>query len=116
MYRLSKSHSRVSLAAVAAAVNAVGGAASPDVCGAGYHRLSLWNYLLKHRIPSLKSVCVTGRRWGATVGLRLKYVSPHLEEGFPGELVTEVVYSITDTNALRIDYHATSDRPTLVGR
>ncbi len=43
--------------------------------------------------------------------IKLSYVSPHLEEGFPGRVETEVTYTITD-NALMIEYSATPDETT----
>jgi aldose 1-epimerase len=46
--------------------------------------------------------------------LTLAYVSPDGEEGYPGTLRTSVTYSVTDDDALRIDYHATTDQPTVV--
>ena len=42
------------------------------------------------------------------------YVSPDGEEGYPGELTVKVTYTVTDDNALRIDYAATADRTTVV--
>jgi aldose 1-epimerase len=44
--------------------------------------------------------------------LRLSYVSPHLEEGFPGEVRVSVTYDLNDANELIVDYAATTDRPT----
>ncbi|MDQ2693895.1 MAG: galactose mutarotase [Pseudomonadota bacterium] len=46
--------------------------------------------------------------------LRLHYLSRDGEEGYPGNLAVEVTYSLTDDGALRIDYAATTDRPTPV--
>jgi len=40
--------------------------------------------------------------------------SPHGEEGFPGNLDVEVSYSLAEEGALRIDYAAWTDRPTVV--
>lgn len=42
----------------------------------------------------------------------LTYMSVDGEEGYPGKLTTTVRYTLTDQNALRIDYTATTDRPT----
>ena len=47
-------------------------------------------------------------------GLTLSYFSPDGEEGFPGNLDAKVVYTLTDDDALRIDYTATTDKPTVV--
>ena len=59
--------------------------------------------------------------WAATPGtspdgqtLTLKYLSKDGEEGYPGNLQIMVVYTLTDGNALRIAYTATTDQATPV--
>lgn len=44
----------------------------------------------------------------------LSYVSPHLEEGYPGELEIEALFEITENNCLIVSYSATTDAPTPV--
>lgn len=45
--------------------------------------------------------------------IRLTYRSPHLEEGFPGNLRVRVTYQLIE-NSLIIRHEATTDRPTVV--
>jgi aldose 1-epimerase len=52
-----------------------------------------------------------GEVWGDS--LRLIYVSGDGEEGFPGELRAEVEYSLKESELI-VDYHATTDKPTVV--
>lgn len=47
-------------------------------------------------------------------GVRLSYRSPDGEEGYPGTLDVEVAYRLTADDAIRIDYRATTDAPTVV--
>src|SRR5215467_4771396 len=46
--------------------------------------------------------------------LELKYLSKDGEEGFPGNLQVTVVYTLTDSNELRIEYAASTDKKTVV--
>jgi len=42
------------------------------------------------------------------------YVSPDGEAGFPGELHVTATYSLDDNNVLKIEYRATTSKPTIV--
>ncbi|MEO8756651.1 MAG: aldose epimerase family protein [Devosia sp.] len=44
----------------------------------------------------------------------LTYLSPDGEEGYPGNLSIKVVYTWTNDNELKIEYEATTDKPTVV--
>jgi len=46
--------------------------------------------------------------------IKLTYLSKDGEEGFPGNLKTSVIYTLTDNNELRLDYEAETDKPTIV--
>ena len=48
------------------------------------------------------------------VGLILTHISPHMEEGYPGTLTTQVSYRLTHQNQLTVDYKAHTDRPTVL--
>ena len=46
--------------------------------------------------------------------LKLTRTSPNGEEGFPGSLELEVIYTITNNNSLKIEYRAITDAPTII--
>lgn len=48
------------------------------------------------------------------VGVRFKRLSPDGEEGYPGNLDCEVTYLWSNDNVFRIEYKATTDKPTVV--
>jgi aldose 1-epimerase len=61
-------------------------------------------------------VAWTGRLIDADGGtaIELEYLSPDGEEGYPGNLRVTVRYTLTDKDELRIDYHATTDKDTIL--
>jgi aldose 1-epimerase len=49
-----------------------------------------------------------------SVGLVFTLESPDGDEGYPGKLNVQAVYTLTDANELNIEYTATTDAPTIV--
>lgn len=47
-------------------------------------------------------------------GVEIKYLSKDGEEGYPGNLDVKVVFSLSDSNELKIDYEATTDKTTII--
>lgn len=48
------------------------------------------------------------------VALKLTYLSKDMEEGYPGNLDVAVTYTLTEDNTIKFDYHATTDKKTIV--
>ncbi|MCH2572572.1 MAG: galactose mutarotase [Planctomycetes bacterium] len=48
------------------------------------------------------------------VGVKFSYFSQDREEGYPGNLRVQVVYSLSSDNAIRIEYTAETDQATVV--
>lgn len=57
------------------------------------------------------ALAVEDEHW---VGVTLSYTSPDGEMGFAGELQTQVTYSLNERNELRIQFHATTSKTTVV--
>jgi aldose 1-epimerase len=51
---------------------------------------------------------------GRSASVTMSYVSPDGEEGYPGTLHVTATYTLSDSGELRIDYRATTDKPTIV--
>lgn len=49
-----------------------------------------------------------------STGIVFTYTSPHLEEGFPGELRLEVTYTLDDNDSWTVEYRATTTATTLI--
>lgn len=57
---------------------------------------------------------VTPRAVPHGVAADLTYTSPDGQDGYPGTLKVQVTYTLEDSNALRIDYQASTDKPTVI--
>lgn len=51
---------------------------------------------------------------GETVKAVLHLTSPNGDQGFPGQLDLDVIYSLSDNNEFKIEYKAKTDQPTVV--
>ena len=47
--------------------------------------------------------------------IQFSYFSKDMEEGFPGNVLAKVIYTLTEDNAVEIKYHATTDKNTVFG-
>jgi aldose 1-epimerase len=53
-------------------------------------------------------------RNGGAVGLVMRFTSPDGDQGYPGRLETTVTYTLTADNSIRMEYRATTNKPTVV--
>ena len=51
---------------------------------------------------------------GVEPALELRYLSKDGEEGYPGNLTVTAVYTLTNDNALKVDFTATTDQDTII--
>ncbi|TFI59715.1 galactose mutarotase [Sphingomonas parva] len=51
---------------------------------------------------------------GPSASVTLRYLSPHMDQGYPGALDVTATYTLDESNTLAVDYRATTDRPTVV--
>jgi aldose 1-epimerase len=61
-----------------------------------------------------KQVWTAQPKDGSSPSLTLSYLSHDGEQNYPGTLTVTVTYTLQADNALRIDYRATTDKPTVV--
>ncbi|HID23488.1 MAG TPA: galactose mutarotase [Planctomycetaceae bacterium] len=76
---------------------------------AGQHHIHGGRGGFHKRIWSARPVYQSG-----TAGVSLSLVSPDGDQGYPGTLKVSVTYLLSEANELRIEYEATTDRPTHV--
>jgi aldose 1-epimerase len=65
-------------------------------------------------LKGFDKVMWTAEKLPDSSSLKLTYMSKDGEEGYPGNLKVEVVYSLTPDNELKIEYKASTDKPTPV--
>lgn len=53
-------------------------------------------------------------KFSDSVTLKLTYLSVDMEEGFPGNLMTTIDYTLTNNNELKVAYTSTTDKPTIL--
>jgi aldose 1-epimerase len=51
---------------------------------------------------------------GATASVTLRYISRDGDQGYPGTMTVDAIYSLDESNALSIEYKATTDKQTIV--
>lgn len=93
-----------------------GRVSSPDLIIHGKsHRISQ-NHFTGHLHGGVKTM--TYQPWilkASTMdSVTLSYRSPHGEEGYPGELSIDVIYTLTESQGIRIEYSATTTDSTPV--
>ena len=63
---------------------------------------------------NLQQWTVTPETVADGVAAKLTYTSPDGQDGYPGTMQVAVTYTLDDSNALSINYQATTDKPTVV--
>ena len=53
-------------------------------------------------------------RTDSSVGVEFTYLSKDGEEGYPGNLKVKAIYCLTDDNEFKVEFSATTDKPTVV--
>ena len=57
---------------------------------------------------------VISEKKGDNSSVTLQYISKEGEEGYPGEVIAQVTYTLTADNCLRVDYYGTTTAPTIL--
>lgn len=102
-----------------------------SICGRYANRIGKARFALDGRVHTLAAnngpncnhggkVGFDSRRWSAEAGtlrgaayLRLTYVSPDGEEGFPGEVIATATYTLDSRGAMRLDLRAECETRTV---
>jgi aldose 1-epimerase len=50
---------------------------------------------------------------GPTASVTMRYVSPDGDQGYPGQMIVDAIYSLDEQNQLTIEYRATTTKPTI---
>ena len=109
-------------------MNAIVGRVANRISGGGFSLDGTFHALAQNSSHGKRSCSLHGgekgfdqaiwdvRRYDAALGPALEFtrLSPDGEENYPGDLFVRVVYTLEESNAWRIDYLATTDRPTVV--
>ncbi len=87
----------------------IGGVEYPLTPNAGKNHIHGGREGFQKKVWKVRAV----QRDGAA-GVELTLTSPDGDEGYPGTLHVKLLYELTDDNELRMDYTATTDKPTIV--
>lgn len=109
-------------------MNAIIGRVGNRISGGGFMLDGVWHPLETNSVNSKIRCTLHGgnvgfdqKIWDAETfvspdgpAVAFSTLSPHMDQGFPGNLFVRVVYTLCNSCAWRIDYLATTDAPTVV--
>jgi aldose 1-epimerase len=107
------------------AFNSVIGRYANRIAGGGFRLDGIFHKLVSNPTNNIAShggpgglgsklwTVATFERSGST-GAVLHFTSPDGDNGYPGNLTVTMTYTLTDAGVFRIDYAATTDKPTII--